>query len=100
MQVLLLPVGCGITGPCFICGAYNWDDRWACPLSCLTPDPCQVPCWAWQVKGEAMAVNGTDYTSVIVWTVGEGDVDVVVRCCSAHTGNEVNSCVGGVVEQS
>ena len=25
MQVLLLPVGRGIAGPCFTCGAHNWD---------------------------------------------------------------------------
>ena len=84
-------------------------DRWACPPSGVTSDPCQVPWWAWQeVKGEAMAVNEADYTSVIVRTVGPEErqrrceVGVVVSrwCCSAHTGNEVSSCVGGVVEQS
>ena len=55
-----------------------------------------------------MAVNGADYTSVIVRTVGPEErqqrceVGVVVRrCfCSAHTGNEVSSCVGSVVERS
>ena len=49
-----------------------------------------------------------DNTSVIVWTVGPGErqgrreVGVVVRrcCCSAHTGNEVSTCVGGVVKRS
>ena len=54
------------------------------------------------------AVNGGDYTSVIVRTVGPEErqrrceVGVIVRrcCCSAHTGNEVSSCVGGVMEQS
>ena len=47
------------------------DDRWACSPSGVTSDPCQMPWWAWQeVKGEAMAVNEADYTSVIVWTVG------------------------------
>ena len=52
----------------------------------LTFDPCQVPRWAWQeVKGEAMAVNEVDYTGVIVWTVGPG---------------EVSTCVGGVVKRS
>ena len=77
------------------------------PVRCAS-DPCQVPWWAWQeVKGEAMAVNEADYTSVIVQTVGPEErrrrceVGVVVRrwCCSAHTGNEVSSCVGSVVEQ-
>ena len=85
------------------------DDRWACPPSGVTSDPSQVHWWAWQeVKGEAMTVNEADYTSMIVGTVGleEGqrrcEVGVVVRrcCCSTHTGNEVSSCVGGVVEQS
>ena len=54
-----------------------------------------------------MAVNKVDYTSVIVQTVGPEErqrrceVDVVVRCCcSTYTGNEVSSCVVGVVEQS
>ena len=84
-------------------------DRWACPPSLLTFDPCRVPRWAWQeVKGEAMAVNEVDNTGVIVWTVGPGErqgrreVGVVVRrcCCSAHTGNEVSTCVGGVVKWS
>ena len=37
----------------------------------MTFDPCQLPWWAWQeVKDEAMAVDGADYTSVIVRTVG------------------------------
>ena len=55
-----------------------------------------------------MAVNEADCTSMIVRTIGPEErqrrceVGVVVRrwCCSAHTGNEVSSCVGGVVEQS
>ena len=55
-----------------------------------------------------MAVNEVDNTGVIVWTVGPGErqgrreVGVVVRrCrCSAHTGNEVSTCVGGVVKRS
>ena len=55
-----------------------------------------------------MAVNEVDYTGVIVWTVGPGErqrrreVGLVVRrcCCSAHTGNEVSTCVGSVVKRS
>ena len=55
-----------------------------------------------------MAVNETDYTSVhvIVQTVGPEErqqrceVGVVASCCSAHTGNEVSSRVGGMMEQS
>ena len=55
-----------------------------------------------------MSVNEANYTSAIVWRVGleeaqrRCEVGVVVRrwCCSAHTENEVSSCVGGVVEQS
>ena len=111
MQVLLVPVGRGICGPMLhLWGPQPWrDDKWACPPSGVTSDPCQVPWWAWQeVKGEAMAVNEADYTSVIVRSVEPEErqrrceVDVVVRrwCCSTHTGNEVSSCVGGVVEQS
>ena len=49
--------------------------------------------------------NEADYTSVIMQTVRPEErqrrceVGVVVWrwCCSAHTGNEVCSCVGGVV---
>ena len=106
MQILLLLIGhCGPV-------LHYWgtwrcrDDRWACPLSDVTFDPHQALPGAWQVKGEAMAVNEAEYISVIVWTVGLEDrqrrceVSVVVRrwCCSAHTGNEVSSCVGGVAE--
>ena len=81
--------------------------RWACPLLGVTFDPCQLLLGACQeVKGEAMAVNEANYTSVFVWTVGPEErrgrfeVGVVVRrlCCSAHTGNEVSPCVGGVAE--
>ena len=60
--------------------------------------------WAWQeVKGE---VNEADYTSVIVPTTGleerqrRCEVGVAAKCCSTHTGNEMSSCVGGVVEES
>ena len=55
----------------------------------------------------AMAGNEADCTSVFVWTVGpeEGqqrcEVGIVVSrwCCSAHTGNEVSSCMGGMAER-
>ena len=96
MQVFFLPVGRGIVGPCFTCGG---------DVMIGGRVPCQVPRWAWQeVKGEAMAVNKVDYTGV---TMGPGErqrrheVGVVVRrcCCSAHTGNEVSTCVGGVVKR-
>ena len=58
-------------------------------------------------EGEAMAINESDYTSVIVWTVGLEDrqrrceVSVVVWrwCCSTHTGNEVSSCGGMAVKE-
>ena len=48
-------------------------------------------------QNEAMAVNG----AMILQTVGAEErceVGVIVRrrCCSAHKGNEVNSCVGSV----
>ena len=74
----------------------------------MTFDPCKVPPWLWQeVKGEAMPVDKADYTSMIMRTIGPEErqrrceVGVVVRrwCYSAYTGNEVSSCVGGVVEQ-
>ena len=53
-------------------GAHNCDVRQVgVSPSGVTSDPCRVPWWAWQeVKGEAMAVNEADYTSVIVRTVG------------------------------
>ena len=55
-----------------------------------------------------MAVNEVDYTGVIMWTVGPGErqqrreVGVLVRrcCCSAHTRNEVSTCVSSVVKRS
>ena len=81
--------------------------RWACPLLCVTFDPWQLLLGACQeVKGEAMAVNEAKHTSVLVWTVGPEErrgrceAVVVVRrwCCSAHTGNDVSPCVGGVAE--
>ena len=48
--------------------------------------------------------NEAAYTGVIVRQEerqGRCEVGVVVRrwCCSAYTGNEVSSCVGGVAEQ-
>ena len=71
----------------------------------MSPVQCAHQVLPGAIKGEAMAVNEADYTSVIVWTLGPEDgqqrceVGVIVwRCCSAHTGNEVSSCVGGVVE--
>ena len=56
-----------------------------------------------EVKGEAMAVNQADYTTVFVQTMGPEEKQqrhVVVRkwWCSTHTGNEVSSCVGSVAE--
>ena len=109
-QVWLLPVRRGIDGPCML---WLWGPcmsrtgRWARPLLCVTFDLWQLlPGACHEVKGEAMAVNEADYISVFVRTVGPEErqqrckVDVVVRrcCCSAHTGNEVRSCVGGVAE--
>jgi hypothetical protein len=54
-----------------------------------------------------MSVNEAVYTGVMERTVGPDGrrwckVDVVAMgwCCSAHTGNEVSSCVGGVAERS
>ena len=82
--------------------------RWASPLSRVTFEPCQVLLWAWHgVKGEAMAVNEAEHTTGIVWKVRreerlrrcEVGVTVVGWCCHTHTGNEVSSCVGRVVER-
>ena len=61
--------------------------------------------WAWHgVKGEAMAVNKAEHTSGIVRREerlrrSEVGVTVVRWCCHTHTGNEVSSCVGRVVER-
>ena len=85
-----------------------WEGRWACPPSAVTFDPRQVLPWAWQgVKGEAMAVNEAENATGFVRTVRQGDglrrrevgVTVGRLCCSTHTGSEVSSCVGGVVER-
>ena len=74
------------------------------PVS-VTFEPCQVLLWAWDgVKGEAMAGNEAEH---IVWKVRreerlprcEVGVTVVRWCCYTHTGNEVSSCVGRVVER-
>ena len=80
-----------------------WD-QWVCPRFGVTFEPRQVLRWAWQeVKGESMSVNSAVYTGVIKYCRADGrqrwcKVDVVAmgRSCSAHTGNEVSSCVGGV----
>jgi hypothetical protein len=71
----------------------------------MTFEPRQVLPWAWQqVKSEGMSFNEAVYTGVIERTVGPDgrrrwckvDVAAMGWCCSAHTGNEVSSCVGGV----
>ena len=81
---------------------------WACPGFGVTFEPWQVLVGAWQeVKGEAMPVNEALYVGVIertVWPDGsrgwfEADVVSMTWCYPAHTGNEVSSCVGGVVER-
>ena len=101
--VLFLLVGCGIVGPCSTIETCH-NNRWAYPPSNVTFDPHELlPGACQEVKDEAMAVNEADYTSEIVWTVGPEDrqrrCEVVWWwCCSAHTGNEVSSCVGGVAE--
>ena len=77
-------------------------------VSALEGDVYQVLQWAWhEVKGEAMAVNEAEHTTGIVWKVWrevrllrcEVGVTVVWWCCHTHTGNEVSSCVGRVVER-
>jgi hypothetical protein len=65
--------------------------------------------WAWkEVKGEGMSINDAVYTGVVESTIGPDGrrrwsiVNVIVMgwCCSAHTGNEVSSCVVGVSGRS
>ena len=60
MWALLLQCGRGIEGlPDKVVRV-----RWACPLSRVTFEPCQVLLWAWHgVKGEAMAVNEAEHTT-------------------------------------
>ena len=83
-------------------------DRWACPEFGATFAPRQVPVGAWhEVKGEAMAVNEAPYAGAVEMPVRpegarrwlEADVVVMRMYCSAHTGNEVSSCVGGAAER-
>ena len=94
MQVRLLLVGCGIDGPCFSCGAHMSRRGGRIPCS-VTFDPLAVACQ--EVKGEAMAVNEASVGPEE--RQGRCEAGVVVRwCCSAHTGNEVSPCVGGVAE--
>ena len=73
----------------------------------MTFDPIHA-CASVGVAGDQSEVNEADYISVIVRTVvgpeerqQRCEVGVVVRrCgCSTHTGNEVSSSVGSVVEQ-
>ena len=82
--------------------------RYECPLSRVTFEPDQVLLWAWHgVKGEAMAINEAERTTGIVWKVRREErlrrwvvgATVVRWSCHTHTGNEVNSCVGRVVER-
>ena len=73
MQVLLLPIGRGLTGQCLDIGA--WD--LAVAIGGRVPDavvvtfePCQEASGAWQeVKGEAMSVNEALYAGAIEGTV-------------------------------
>ena len=54
-----------------------------------------------------MAVNEAEHTTDIVWKVWREErlrrckvgVTVVRCCCQTHTGNEVSSCVGRVLER-
>ena len=86
-------------GPCML-----QTGRWVYPLLSVTVDPWQLLLGGCRkVKGEAMSVNEADYTSVFVGPEERQrgcEVGVTVRrwCCSAHTGNEVSSCLGSVAE--
>ena len=110
MQVLLLPIGRGFTGQCLDIGA--GDSAAAIggrvPDAVVTFEPVQEALGAWQeVKGEAMSVNEALYGGAIEGPVRldgsrrwfEADVVSMTCCYSAHTGNEVSSCVGGVAER-
>ena len=68
MQVLLLPIGRGLTGQCLDIGA--WDLAAAIggrvPDALVTFEPVQEALGAWQeVKGEAMSVNEALYGGAI-----------------------------------
>ena len=84
-----------------------WDSTvwWACPQSPVTFEPGQALLWAWHgVKDEAMAVTVAEHTTGIVWEARrekgcEVGVTVVRWWCHTHTGNEVSSWVGRVVER-
>ena len=71
MQVLLLRIGHGLTGPCLDVGA--WDLAAAIggiPDAVLTFAPVQEASGAWQeVKSEAMSVNEALYAGAIEGTV-------------------------------
>ena len=72
MQVLLLPMGRGLTGQCLDIGA--WDLAAAIggrvPDVVVTFEPGHVALGAWQeVKGEAMSVNEALYAGAIEGTV-------------------------------
>ena len=72
MQVLLLPIGRGLTGQCLDIGA--WDFAVAIggrvPEAVVTFEPCKEALGAWQeVNGEAMSVNEALYASAIEGTV-------------------------------
>ena len=110
MQVLLLPTGRGFTSQCLDIGA--WDLASAIggrvPEAVVTFEPREEALGAWQeVKGEAMSVNEALYGGAIEGPVRldgsrrwfEADVVAMTCCYSAHTGNEVSSCVGGVAER-
>ena len=107
MQVLLLPIGRGFTGQCLDIGAGDLAAAIGgrVPDAVVTFEPVQEALGAWQeVKGEAMSVNEALYGGAIEGPVrldGRFEADVVaMTCCySAHTGNEVSSCVGGVAER-
>jgi hypothetical protein len=59
MQVLLTPVGRGITSLCFAAGANNWASAMGGHVS-GTVEHCQVITWV--IKGEGLSVNEAVYT--------------------------------------
>ena len=107
MQVLLLPIGRGFTGQCLDIGA--WDLASAIggrvPEAVVTFEPREEALGAWQEVN--VSVNEALYAGAMEGTVRldgsrrwfEADVVAMTCCYSAHTGNEVSSCVGGVAER-
>ena len=72
MQVLLLPIGRGLTGQCLDIGTWNLPVAIGgrVPEAVVTFETREEALGAWQeIKGEAMSVNEVLYAGVIKGTV-------------------------------